>query len=160
VANVGASLPLSRLAANLGNGIIQQTPGVNAGRILREAGYDTDALRVRIAPVDPGGINVWPASRHLRRLWRHGIRGVTHGRFVLVDPEVMRGDRDRLARLVVHELIHVRQYQAAGYLRFVLSYLKEYWLGRLGGKSAQQAYRDISHEREARELTERTVRAT
>lgn len=132
---------------------------MNAGRILREAGYDTDALRVRIAPVDPDQINVWPASRLFRRLWRQGIRGVTHGRFVFVDPDMMRGDRERLARLVIHELIHVRQYRAAGYVRFVTSYLEEYWIGRLGGKSPGEAYRDISHEREARELTERTVSA-
>lgn len=133
---------------------------MNAGRLLRKTGYDTEALRVRIAPVDPDEINVWPASRFFRRLWRHGIRGVTHGRLVFVDPELMRGDPDRLARLVVHELIHVRQFAAAGYVRFVTSYLKEYWEGRLGGKSPHDAYRDISLEREAREMTERTVSAT
>lgn len=132
---------------------------MNAGRILREAGYDTEALRVRIAPVDPDEINVWPASRHFRRFWRKGISGVTHGALVFIDPDVMRGDRDRLARLVIHELVHVRQYRAAGYLRFVTSYLKEYWLARFGGKAPRDAYRDISHEREARELTERTVTA-
>jgi len=72
----------------------------------------------------------------------------------------MRGDRDRLARLVIHELVHVRQYKAVGYLRFVLSYLKEYWMGRAGGKSSRQAYLDISLEREAREVTEQTVALT
>jgi hypothetical protein len=51
----------------------------------------------------------------------------------------------------------VRQYKAAGYLRFVVSYLKEYWMGRAGGKSPPQAYLDISMEREAREVTELTV---
>jgi hypothetical protein len=132
---------------------------VNAGRILRKVGYDTDALRVRIAPVDPDRINIWPASRVFRRLWRAGISGVTHGKFVFVDPEVMRGDPKRLGRLVVHELIHVRQYKAAGYLRFVTSYLKEYWIGRLGGKSPHDAYLDISLEREARELTAQTLSA-
>ena len=133
---------------------------MSAGRLLRAAGYDTDALRVRIAPVNPDDINVWPASRHLRRLWRHGISGVTHGRLVFIDPEVMKGDPDRLARLVVHELIHVRQFVAAGYVRFVLSYLKDYWRGRVGGLSPRDAYLQITYEREARELTERTTTAT
>ncbi len=132
---------------------------MNAGRLLRETGYDTDALRVRIAPVDPRAINVWPASSLFRRFWRDGIKGVTHGRLVFVDPEVMRGDQERLARLVVHELIHVRQFAAAGYVRFVTSYLKEYWTARLGGKSPHDAYREISFEREAREMTERTLSA-
>lgn len=130
---------------------------MNAGRLLREAGYDTDALRVRVAPVNPDDINVWPAGRLMRRFWRHGIGGVTHGTLVFVDPEVMRGDPDRLARLVVHELIHVRQFVAAGYVRFVLSYLKDYWKGRIGGLGPGDAYREITYEREARELTERTV---
>ena len=133
---------------------------MNAGRILRKAGYDTEALRVRIAPADPDRINVWPASRVFRRFWRPGIRGVTHWKLIFVDPELMRGDPEHLARLVVHELVHVRQYLAAGYLRFVTSYLKEYWIGRLGGKSTRQAYLDISLEREARELTSLTVSTT
>lgn len=133
---------------------------MNAGRLLRAAGYDTDALRVRIAPVNPDDINVWPASRLMRSFWRHGISGVTHGRLVFVDPEVMKGDPDRLARLVVHELVHVRQFVAAGYVRFVLSYLKDYWKGRIGGLSPRDAYREVTYEREARELTERTISAT
>lgn len=133
---------------------------MNAGRLLRAAGYDTDALRVRIAPVNPDDINVWPASRLMRSFWRHGIGGVTHGRLVFVDPEVMKGDPDRLARLVVHELVHVRQFVAAGYVRFVLSYLKDYWKGRIGGLNPRDAYREVTYEREARELTERTISAT
>lgn len=132
---------------------------MKAGRLLREAGYDSDALLVRIAPVDPDAVNVWPASRLFRRFWRHGVSGVTYGRFVFVDPDVMRGDTDRLARLVIHELIHVRQFAAAGHLRFVLSYLKDYWKGRIGGMSPQDAYRAITYEREARELTQRTISA-
>lgn len=133
---------------------------MNAGRLLRAAGYDTDALRVRIAPVNPDDINLWPASRLMRRFWRHGTSGVTHGRLVFVDPQVMKGDPDRLARLVVHELIHVRQFVAAGYMRFILSYLNDYWRGRVGGLSPRDAYREITYEREARELTERTISAT
>jgi hypothetical protein len=133
---------------------------MNAGRILREAGYDTDALRLRIAPVNPDRINVWPASKLLMSLWRPGIEGQTHGKMIFVDPEVMNGDRRRLARLVIHELIHVRQYATTGYLRFTASYLTEYLMGRLDGKSPRQSYLSISHEREARELTARTVAIT
>lgn len=130
---------------------------MNAGRLLRSTGYDSEALRTRIAPVDPDRINIWPASRVFRRMWRHGVRGVTSGSFVFVDVEMIRGDPDQLARLVIHELVHVRQFRAAGFRRFVYTYLKEYWTGRLAGKSPHQAYRDIPHEREARELTARTV---
>jgi hypothetical protein len=130
---------------------------VNAGRILRDAGYDTDALRVRISPVNPDRVNVWPASRLLRSFWRPGIKGVTLWRWVLVDPELIRGDRERLARLVIHELIHLRQLVDAGYIRFTVRYVWEYLQGRLEGKDGRRAYLDISAETEARELTARSI---
>ncbi|MGH3649257.1 MAG: hypothetical protein ACRDU9_01000 [Acidimicrobiia bacterium] len=132
---------------------------MNAGRLLREGGYDIEALRARIGPVDPDRVNIWPASVLLRRLWRTGIKGVTIWKWILVDPELMRrGDRDRLACLVVHELVHLRQFAHSGYLRFMSRYLTEYWRGRIGGKTAREAYLDISAEREAREVTEAAVR--
>lgn len=130
---------------------------MNAGRLLRDAGLDTDALRVRLTPVNPDQVNVWPASPLMRRLWRTGIEGVTIWRFVFVAPELMRGDRQRLARLVIHELVHVRQFGETGYLRFMSRYLLEYCRGRLRGKSPRQAYRDISAEVEAREVTARVI---
>ena len=133
---------------------------MNAGRILRAAGYDSDALKVRLAPVDPDTVNVWPASSLFRRFWRKGIEGVTYWKFVFVDAEVMRGDPQRLARLVIHELVHVRQYMSRGYLSFVVSYAMEYLRGRLSGMSPHEAYRAISHEREAREMTAQTERLT
>lgn len=72
-------------------------------------------------------------------------------------PEILKGNPEFLGKLVVHELVHVRQYLAAGYFRFLTSYLKEYWMGRIGGMTPGDAYLNIAHEREARELTERTV---
>jgi hypothetical protein len=130
---------------------------VNAGRILREAGYDTDALRIRISPVDPDNVNIWPASRLLRRFWRPGITGITLWKWVLVDPKMIRGDREGLARLVIHELIHLRQLGDDGYIVFTARYVWEYLEGRLRGKDARQAYLDISAEIEARELTARSI---
>lgn len=130
---------------------------MNAGKLLKEAGLDSDALRVRIAPVDPDTVNVWPASRWIRMFWRPGVKGVTHRRWILVEPEFMRGDRDRLARLVVHELVHVRQYLDRGYFSFMSRYVADYWRGRLAGKDGRQAYLDIPAEVEAREVTARVV---
>lgn len=131
---------------------------MNAGRILRAAGYDSGALRARLAPVDPDDVNVWPASPLFRRFWRTGIEGITYWRFVFVSADVMREDPDRLARLVIHELVHVRQFVTRGYLGFVWSYAREYVSGRLSGLSPHEAYRAISHEREARETTALTER--
>lgn len=128
---------------------------MNAGRILREAGLDTQELRRELAPVDPDAVNVWPASRWLRMLWRPGIRGVTQWKWVFVDPELLRGDVEPLARTVLHELVHVRQFAEQGYLRFMLGYVGDYVRARLGGVAHREAYLDNPAEKEAREVTAR-----
>lgn len=81
-------------------------------------------------------------------------------RWVLVDPDMIRGERDRLARLVIHELVHVRQFAELGYLRFMARYLSDYVGSRLDGMSHHEAYLAISAEREAREVTARVGRRT
>lgn len=132
---------------------------MNAGRILRNAGYDTDVLRVRLAPVDPDRVNIYPASAMMRRLWLKGIQGVTIHNLVFVDREVMIGDPKRLGRLVIHELVHVRQFSDAGYIGFMAHYIRDYAGGLLAGKRLRQAYLNVAAEREARELTAELVRA-
>ena len=126
---------------------------MNAGRVLRAAGYDSPELRVRVAPVNPDQVNVYPASRALRGLWRQGVRGVTLWKWVLIDPEVMRGDQDRLAKIIIHELVHLRQYIDQGWFRFTVNYLGEYWRARFRGEVHRHAYLNISAEKEAREMT-------
>ncbi len=128
---------------------------MNAARILIVAGVDVDALSAHLGPVKAEEVNVWPAARWIRSLWSSGIRGVTLWRLVLADPDIMTGDKRRLARFVVHELTHVRQFAELGYLRFMTRYLKEYWAGRLKGQSHRDAYLAISFEVEARELARR-----
>lgn len=128
---------------------------MNAGRILRETGLYTDELRVTLHPLEPDEINVWPASRYLRALWRAGIRGVTIRRLVLVDPELFESDRRRLARLVIHELVHVRQFSDQGYLSFMTRYIGDYLRGRLRGMGHRDAYLEIPAEVEARQIQQR-----
>lgn len=132
---------------------------MNAGRILRKAGYDTETLRVSLAPVDPDRVNVYPASSTMRRLWLKGIQGVTIRHLVFVDHEVMVGDPERLARLVIHELVHVRQFSDAGYFGFMARYVRDYAGGLLSGKKLRQAYLDVEAEKEARATTVELVRA-
>lgn len=132
---------------------------MNAGRILRKVGFDNEELRAAVAPVDPDSVNVWPASRSMMRLWRKGISGVTVRNWVFVDPALLRGDPTRLARLVIHELVHVRQFREAGYVPFSLRYLYEYFRGILEGKGLRQAYLDIAAEQEARAVTETLLRS-
>jgi len=51
--------------------------------------------------------------------------------------------------LINHERIHFRQQLETLIFPFYLGYLLEYFIGRLRGKSPNQAYMSISFEREA-----------
>lgn len=63
-----------------------------------------------------------------------------------------------LLALLAHELVHVRQYRDMGAWRFRWAYLREYLTGRLRQLGHDGAYRNISFEREAREVEERVRR--
>lgn len=130
---------------------------MKAARILSQAGLDTDQLSRELDPVRLEDVNIWPAAKGVRLLWRSGVRGVTLWRVVLADPDVFDEDHDRLARFVIHELVHVRQFAELGYFRFMFRYAKEYVLGRLRGQDHRTAYLGISAEVEAREVADRYV---
>lgn len=130
---------------------------MNAGGILRRAGLDTPDLRVTMTPIDPDRVNVWPASRWMMLFWRKGISGMTIRNWVFVDPSLLTGDPKRLARLVIHELVHVRQYRDQGYVPFTVRYVYEYLAGLVAGKGIRESYLDIAAEREARQVTERLL---
>jgi hypothetical protein len=55
------------------------------------------------------------------------------------------------ARLLAHELTHVRQYRRSGAAVFLGRYVGEYLGRRLAGARHVQAYRELSFEREAEE---------
>jgi hypothetical protein len=133
---------------------------VNAGRVLRRAGYDTPELRHELAPIDPDLVNLWPASALMRRFWRPGFEGVTIGGLVFIDPAVLHGDPVRLARLTIHELVHVRQFAESGYLPFMARYLAQYGRGRLDGKDKRAAYLAVEAEAEARAVAGSARRIT
>ncbi len=130
---------------------------MNAARILASAGVDLESLKTELGPVNPENVNVWPAARFIRMLWRSGIRGMTLFRLVLADPDVLDAGEARLARFVIHELVHVRQFAELGYVRFMISYLFEYWRGRFRGLDHRDAYLAIGSEVEAREVAARYV---
>lgn len=73
----------------------------------------------------------------------------------MVDPKMFQTEPSRLGRLVIHELVHVRQFNEQGYFPFMTRYIVESLRGRLAGKSARDAYLDISTEQEAREVAQR-----
>lgn len=93
-------------------------------------------------------------------MWFVRMGAITLGRHVFVAPRLLRrdaGGRAVLAgRLVVHEAVHVLQYEEMGFAGFLFKYLSGYWralwVGKsLGAEARRAAYMEIEEEREARE---------
>ena len=89
-----------------------------------------------------------------------GMGAITFGRRVFVSPRMTvrdkKGRRAIHGWLLVHEAAHVLQYEEAGFVKFLLEYLRDYWRGLragggLGGAARMAAYMAIRAEREARE---------
>lgn len=102
---------------------------------------------------DPDTIAVRPAPTWLLRLWRGPVAAMTLPWAIYVRPEVLTGDRRRLAHLLFHELVHVRQWRALGVAGFVRSYLTGYLRARRQGLGHFQAYLAIPLEAEARRIS-------
>ena len=72
---------------------------------------------------------------------------------IYVRRDVLGGDVSRLSNLIEHELVHVRQWQQLGTIRFLRQYVRDYLRGRRQGFDHTQAYLAISLEKEAREIS-------
>ncbi len=118
--------------------------------MLRAGGMDYVRVRLLIDPVDPESVRVRSAPAVMRRLWGRGISAMTLGRTIFLDPPLMTAAQHRPGVLLVHELVHVRQWGELGVIRFLWRYLTGYLGGRWKGLSHRAAYLAIPLEVEAR----------
>ncbi len=106
----------------------------------------------RIHPIAPESVTVVSAPRLLRTVWGKSTGAMTLGNRILVDPVVLeRGGRE-LTALLMHEMVHARQWQEMGPRRFLASYLRQYMVARVTGANHRDAYLAIGAEVEARSL--------
>ncbi len=82
----------------------------------------------------------------LRPFLMRDIAGITLGRRVYIRSDVAGAELESLMR---HELAHVRQVAAIGFVRFCWRYGGEYIRNRRAGMSSHDAYHRISFEMEA-----------
>jgi hypothetical protein len=102
--------------------------------------------------VTPESVDVRPAPALLRRVWGKEIRAMTLGSRIYLDPSLL-GQLSRAGGvLLVHELIHTRQWREFGLFGFLRRYLGDYLKGRLDGKGHRRAYLDVRFEVEARQI--------
>jgi hypothetical protein len=130
---------------------------VTAGEFLASTGMDLSRVGPFIDPVDPSSISMKPAPAWMRRLWSAGVEAMTVWTTIYVEPAFMAVPSERNGRLILHELIHARQWRRLGRLGFGWRYLTSYLGGRLSGLSHRDAYLAISLEVEAREAVPRMV---
>jgi len=124
---------------------------MNAGQLLQAGGIDSLRVRLLIHPIEPDSVRVRPAPRLLQRVWGRDIRAMTLRNTILLDPTLLTAAQDRAGLLLVHELVHVRQWHELGVARFVWRYLSGYLRGRLDGLGHRGSYLGIPLEVEARE---------
>lgn len=127
-----------------------------AAELLGDA--DIPELRAAIHPVRPEMVRVAPAPAAMRRLWNPGTGAMTLGNRILVRPDLLSEPGPKMEDLIVHELVHVRQWESQGVMGFLGRYLRQYLMARIWGARHHIAYLSIDDEVEARR-TARDIRS-
>lgn len=109
----------------------------------------------RIQPISPETVTVVTAPRLLRSFWAAKTGAMTIGNRIFVDPEILERGGPGLTALLMHEMVHARQWQERGPFAFLASYLRQYLVARVTGASHREAYLAIEAEVEAREIATR-----
>lgn len=116
---------------------------------------DTPGLRVRLLPVVPEQVVVRACPPWMAGFWPRWVAAMTMPWAVYVRPAELDGEPERLARLIAHELIHVRQWKTLGPTGFLRRYVTDYLRGRFRHLGHRDAYRAVGLEAEAYDTTER-----
>jgi hypothetical protein len=128
---------------------------MNAAKALDASGLDITKLADFIRPVRPEQVTLRAASSVMRGVWGRGIQAMTLGNTVYVHPAVLAGPARALGLLVIHELVHVRQWRKRGVFSFLGTYGSDYLKGRRQKLGHRGAYRQIEFETEARDVASR-----
>jgi hypothetical protein len=127
--------------------------GFQPSVLTRLGGYDPESIKKSLRIDDIDWLPVRRAPKLMVRIWRGDVAAMTLPWAIYVRASVLAGDPVRLANLLTHELVHVRQWHELGILRFLYRYLTDYWRGRRRGLGHNEAYLAIRFEVEARQLS-------
>lgn len=120
---------------------------MRAGDLLGR--HDGAAVRRRLLPVLPEEVRVYLLPRWRRALLPAWVAAVTMPWGIYIRRDLLEGDPDDLGRLLVHELVHYRQWRTHGPFGFLHRYVADYLRGRLRRLGHREAYRRIRFEIEA-----------
>ncbi len=123
---------------------------MNAGELLVASGLDRPEIRVRLQPVWPESIPVKVFPHWVDILLPTWIEAMTTPSAIWVRARSLALGGKRLGRLILHELVHARQWREHGVIGFLRHYLSDYLRARIRGRQKHRAaYRSISLEAEA-----------
>ncbi len=128
---------------------------MNAAQALDASGLDITELGHFIHPVRPEQVTLRTASSVMRGIWGQSVKAMTLGNTVYIHPAVLAGPARALGLLIIHELVHVRQWRKRGVFGFLGAYGSDYLKGRRQKLGHRGAYRQIEYEIEARAVASR-----
>jgi hypothetical protein len=124
-----------------------------------EAGkIDMKRLAAVTPGVDPEVTLVREARAWFEKVYLSNSVAIAFPHVIYFHSRVYRLPRSEVARLVVHELVHVSQWRSEGSLRFLALYLFDYLRGRVRRMGHRRAYAAIRYEVKAREAVDYVVR--
>ena len=116
--------------------------------ILAARGLSTEAVSQITGVEELDAVPVRPAPGWMRAIWTRGTAALTLPWAIYVDPA--RLTDPGIGVLLLHELVHVRQWRRVGSVRFLWTYLRDYVSARRRGLDHDAAYQRIRFEKEAR----------
>lgn len=122
---------------------------------LEAAELDVPSVREVAPGVDFERLLVREASPWVEKLILRRYAAIAFPHVIYMHSRWYRRPRVAVARLVVHELVHVSQWHHVGKLRFAALYVGDYLRGRLARRGHEVAYREIRYETQARDATDR-----
>lgn len=127
---------------------------MNAVDLLRLTGHDLDRMRAEFHSVNLDRVKVLPIPALFMKVWPDNVGAITFGTRIFMKPSHLLGDPQGIRFLILHELVHVRQWSEYGTFGFLRRYLGEYFRGRSRGLGHNQAYERNRLEVEATQLTD------
>lgn len=121
--------------------------------VLAAAGIPVEAVSAALPGVDLDAVSLRRAPGLMTRLWAEGTGAMALPKAVYLSPDAFSGSPASLGPLLLHELVHIRQWKRDGIVGFLWRYVGAYLAGRLRGMSHRAAYLAIPAEAEARRIT-------
>ncbi len=131
--------------------------GFPAIEALEAANIDLASIQSVAPGVDLERLLIREASSLLEKLVLRSNAAIALPRVVYMHRRWYRRPRAEVARLVVHEVIHVSQWRQTGTAKFAVIYAFDYVRGRFQRRGHEDAYHGIRYEIEARAATDKVL---